>query len=116
MKFAVLTLVFGAIALAGPTDGHADGSGKGLQGRYFMVVRGYQAPDNDVVKAHTFVSFYRGEQLRSQNNPPTISWLPSSGVVHIFGSERGRNFSLAQTMAMAHQTGREVKSWGPYEI
>jgi len=86
-------------------------------GRYFMVVRAYQSPDNDVVKAHTFVSFYRGEELsKTKSSPPTISWLPSSGNVHIFGAERGRNFSLAQTMAIARRGGREVKWWGPYEI
>src|ERR1041384_877068 len=52
-------------------------------GRYFMVVRAYQSPDNDVVKAHTFVSFYRGDELsKTKNSPPTISWLPASGNVH----------------------------------
>jgi len=79
-------------------------------GRYFMVVRAYQSPENDVVKAHTFVSFYRGDELsKAKSTPPTISWLPASGNVHIFGAERGRNFSLAQTLAIARRTGREVK-------
>ena len=69
------------------------------------------------MKAHTFASFYRGDDLAKGNfNPATISWLPSTGVVQLFGAEKGRNFSLAQTLGMACRAGSEVKSWGPYEI
>jgi hypothetical protein len=88
-----------------------------LSGRYFLVVWGYQGPDNDVVQSHTFASFYKGDDLsKGTIKPATISWLPAAGVVHFFGSEKGRNFTLAQTLKMACRSGREVKSWGPYEI
>jgi hypothetical protein len=58
-----------------------------------------------------------GDDLANENvNPATISWLPSTGVVSPFGIERGRNFSLAQTLSTACRAGREIRSWGPYEI
>lgn len=114
MKRSILAFFIGVAAAAAPSGSQADTH---LRGRYFMVVRAYQSPDNDVVKAHTFVSFYRADELANpKSNPPTISWLPASGTVHIFGAERGRNFSLAETLEMAHRAGSEVKSWGPYEI
>ena len=88
-----------------------------LNGHYFLVVWGSQGQDNDVVDSHTFASFYRGDDLaKGVVKPATISWLPATGVVQLFGSEKGRNFSLAQTLRMACRSGREVRSWGPYEI
>lgn len=88
-----------------------------LRGHYFLVVWGYQGPDNDVVHSHTFASFYSGNDLAKRIiKPATISWLPATGVVQPFGSERGHNFTLAQTLGMACRSGRDVKSWGPYEI
>ena len=88
-----------------------------LREHYFLVVSGYQGPDNDVVQSHTFASFYSGDDLaKGIIKPATISWLPATGVVQPFGSERGHNFTLAQTLRMACRSGRDVKSWGPYEI
>jgi hypothetical protein len=88
-----------------------------LKGRYFLVVWSYQGPDDDLVHAHTFTSFYRGDDLaKGVVRPATISWLPATGVVHPFGSERGRNFSLRKTLRMACHAHRKVRAWGPYEI
>ena len=88
-----------------------------LREHYFLVVSGYQGPDNDVVQSHTFASFYSGDDLaKGIIKPATISWLPATGVVQPFGSERGHNFTLAQTLRMACRSGRDVRSWGPYEI
>jgi hypothetical protein len=112
MKRSLLIVLLVAATIA-PSSSQAKAAD--THGRYFMVVRAYQSPNNDVVKAHAFVSFYKGNEL-AVKTPPTISWLPASGNVHIFGSERGRNYSLAQTLALAHRGGREIKSWGPYEI
>jgi hypothetical protein len=87
------------------------------RGHYFLVVSGFQGPDNDVVHSHTFASFYSGNDLANGViKPATISWLPATGVVQPFGSERGHNFTLAQTLRMACRLGRDVKSWGPYQI
>ena len=118
MKGCVLSLLLIACAWGNATHAQADVQvSASLNGRYFLVVWGYQGQDNDVVEAHTFASFYSGDDLaRGHVKPATISWLPSTGVVRLFGAERGRNFSLAQTMGMACRAGREVKSWGPYEI
>ena len=69
------------------------------------------------MNSHTFASFYKGDDLAGGNFiPATISWLPSTSKINVFGYERGRNFSLTQTLVMACQAGREVNSWGPYEI
>jgi hypothetical protein len=88
-----------------------------LKGRYFVMIWGYQGQNNDVVESHTFASFYSGDNLAvGRVAPSTISWLPATGFVRLFGWERGHNFSLAQTLNMACQADREVKSWGPYEI
>lgn len=88
-----------------------------LMGRYFMIVWSFQGPDDDLVHAHTFVSFYRGDDLAKGNvQPETISWLPATANVQPFGSEKGQNFSLSETLQMACRAGRRVHSWGPYEI
>lgn len=88
-----------------------------LKGRFFMVVWSYQGPDDDLVHAHTFVSFYRGDDLaKGTVRPETISWLPATAKVQPFGSEKGQNFSLAETLQMACHARRQVHSWGPYEI
>lgn len=118
VKGPVLSLFFFALALAAVANERPEVNlNTALQDRYFMVVWGYQGQDNDVVQSHTFASFYSGDDLTNGNfNPATISWLPSTGVVRLFGVEKGHNFSLAQTLDIACKTGREVKSWGPYEI
>jgi hypothetical protein len=110
--FLLLTFTASATRAQASVGQQAD-----LRGRYFLVVWGYQGQTNDVVEAHTFVSVYRGDDLSVGNvNPSTISWLPATGVVRLFGWEKGRNFSLAQTLGIACRAHREVKSWGPFEI
>jgi hypothetical protein len=88
-----------------------------LKRHYFLIVWAYQGPDDDLVHAHTFASFYRGDDLAiGVVRPATISWLPATGAVQLFGAERGYNFSLGQTLRMACQSRRKVKAWGPYEV
>src|SRR5437868_2845349 len=72
------TFLFGVAALAMGVFATVQAETRsGLHGRYFMVVWSYQSQDNDVVKAHTFASFYSGDDLANGNiNPATISWLP----------------------------------------
>jgi hypothetical protein len=110
-------LVFLIAAVAAFASSCQASNGMVLRGRYFLVVSGFQGPDNDVVQSHTFASFYSGNDLaKGVIKPATISWLPATGVVHLFGSERGHNFTLGQTLGMACRSGRDVRSWGPYEI
>jgi hypothetical protein len=86
-------------------------------GHYFMVVWAYEGPGNMPKDSHTFASFYDGDDLADNSlKVPTISWLPESGVVHPLRIERGRNFSLAQTLAIACRSGKQLRYWGPYEI
>jgi hypothetical protein len=88
-----------------------------LQNRYFLVVWGYQGAGNPPRESHTFLTIYRGDDLaEGQVAPATISWFPADGGVNLVGVERGRNFSLRQTLAIACQGRKQVATWGPYEI
>lgn len=105
-------MMLGVASSARPANSRID-----LKDHYFLMVWGLQGADNDVVDSHTFVSFYRGDDLAKGNvKPATISWLPATGVVQLFGSEKGHNFTLTQTLGMACRSGRQLRSWGPYEI
>jgi hypothetical protein len=88
-----------------------------LQNHYFLVVWGYQGAGNPPRESHTFLSVYRGDDLaRGRVAPATISWFPADGEIRLVGVERGHNFSLPQTLAMACQGQKHVATWGPYEI
>jgi hypothetical protein len=88
-----------------------------LQNRYFLVVWGYQGEGNPPRESHTFLTVYRGDDLaEGRVAPATISWFPAGGVIHLVGVERGRNFSLRQTLAIACKGRKHVATWGPYEI
>jgi hypothetical protein len=85
-----------------------------LNNRYFVVVWAYEgdAPRD----SHTFATFYKGDDLaKGRVNPATISWLSTTGAVPLLGAREGRNYSLAETLAMACRDGKRVASWGPYE-
>ena len=102
-----------AIALTVATPAWAESLG----GRHYMVVWGYQAEPNVPENSHTFASFYRGDDLaRGTNSPLTISWLPATRVVRPHGQERGRNFSLGETLRIARDRKFTVNAYGPYEI
>lgn len=117
MKGIELLVIFSVAFCVLPASALRAGGNFSLRDHYFLVAWGYQGSDNDVVQSHTFVSFYKGDDLaKGVVNPSTISWLPASGVVEPLGSEPGHNFTLAQTLQMACRKGRQVKSWGPYEI
>jgi hypothetical protein len=93
------------------------GNAESLQGRYFVVIWGYEGLGNAPRDSHTFATFYDGDDLAHGHvRPATISWLSLTGRVRLFGIEQGRNFSLGQTLAIACQSGKRVASWGPYEI
>lgn len=116
VRCALLSLLF-CVCQPLSASAESDFETVALKGRYFLIVWAYQGPDDDLVHAHTFTSFYRGSDLsRGIVRPATISWLPASRAVQPFGAERGHNYSLDQTLRMACQSGRRVKAWGPYEI
>jgi hypothetical protein len=95
----------------------AGAQAQSLQGRYFVVVWGYQGAGNAAEDAHTFAAFYRGDDLaQGTASPATISWLPATRVVRAFGQEKGKNLSLGETLALARQRKAKVQSYGPYEI
>jgi hypothetical protein len=82
--------------------------------RTVLGARGGEIPPRD---SHTFASFYRGDDLAAGKvHPATISWLPATGVVRFGSVERGKNFSLEETLALAKRRGYRLASYGPYEI
>jgi len=88
-----------------------------LQGRYFVVVWGYEGASISPSDAHTFATFYRGDDLAQGNvHPATISWLPATGVLQFGVVEKGKNFSLGETLALARRRRYRVAAYGPYEI
>ncbi len=88
-----------------------------LRGRYFVVVWGYEGASIDPRETHVFASFYRGDDLAQGGpHPATISWSPASGIVPLVAAERGRNYSLGETLAIARKRGFRVRAFGPYEI
>lgn len=74
--------------------------------------------------SHTFCTFVKSTVDRSRpgDEPSvethTISWLPVSGQVRVLTlrSERGRNFSLDETLRWARSSGQHVWAYGPFEI
>jgi hypothetical protein len=109
LRFLLLVLVIVATPVfAQPSDVES------LASRYFVVVWAYEgdAPRD----SHTFATFYKGDDLaKGRVNPATISWLSATGAIPLFAATQGRNFSLAETLAMACRDGKRVASWGPYE-
>jgi hypothetical protein len=95
----------------------ADSDSPSLRHRYFLVVWGYQGVGNPPRESHSFLTVYRGDDLmKGRVAPATISWFPADRGVSLVGTERGRNFSLPQTLAIACQGRKQVATWGPYEI
>jgi len=95
----------------------ADSDSPSLRHRYFLVVWGYQGAGNLPRESHSFLTVYRGDDLaKGRVAPATISWFPADRGVRLVGTERGRNFSLPQTLADCVPGGRQVATWGPYEI
>ena len=96
---------------------HAKAQAQSLHGRHFVVVWGYEGAAGDPTEAHTFAAFYRGDEIAGgKANPAIISWLPATGIVRFDGVERGKNFSLSETLALARSHGFRLAAFGPYEI
>src|SRR5262245_64056596 len=84
-----------------------------LRGRFFVVVWGYEGVSGDPTDAHTFATFYRGDELsHGRVNPAAISWLPATGVGQASGVEKGRNFWLTETLALARRRDHAVAACG----
>jgi hypothetical protein len=106
-------LALSAVVVASP----AYSDSPSLQHHYFLVVWGYQGAGNLPRDSHTFLTIYRGDDLaEGRVIPATISWFPADRGVHLVGVERGHNFSLPQTLAIACRGRKHVATWGPYEI
>jgi hypothetical protein len=116
LSLSVLTLTL----LSGPLVGQAV-----ADDRYYVILFASQSEPRRPRLSHTFCTFIKAESA-SANDPlaepkftaQTISWLPVSGDVRVLRlrPERGRNFTLAETLRLVRSTGQSVWSWGPYEV
>lgn len=112
-------LFYGFLVLAAVLSGEvAKAEYSRMDGRFYMVIFGYQGPGNRPVDSHTFAAFYEGSRIaRGQiQSPATISWLPETGIVRPLRKEMGRNFGLEETIGIAKSRGLEIQAFGPYEI
>jgi hypothetical protein len=98
-------LALSAVVVASP----AYSDSPSLQHHYFLVVWGYQGAGNLPRDSHTFLTVYHGDDLaEGRVIPATISWFPADRGVHLVGVERGHNFSLPQTLAIACRGRKRV--------
>ncbi len=105
------------------------------QTAYYFYLFAYEGPKNKAQDSHTFASFVRVAPNKKQYWS-TISWLPKhfykTKKICVFedfleaarfeigqnpcGPEVGTNYSLIQTLQLAHDTQKKVTAWGPYKI
>ncbi len=87
--------------------------------RFFLTVYGWQRRPNGLRTAHTFAEVTKTEYRAdgsSDGESTLISWLPSSGTIHIFGAEPGRNYTMDETLAWGASIGAEVQATPATEI
>lgn len=117
MKIVIVTLALGM--LGGPIAGYTLAADK-----YYALFFASQSEPRRARFSHTFCTFIKAEEgnadavAEPKFESHTISWLPTSGVVRVLAlrPERGRNFSLAETLRVVRGTGQHVWSYGPYEV
>lgn len=117
MKILVCTLALGM--LGGPLAGLSMAADK-----YYAIFFASQSEPRRARFSHTFCTFMKAEEgnadvaAEPKLETHTISWLPTSGVVRVLAlrPERGRNFSLDETLRVVRSTGQHVRSYGPYEV
>jgi hypothetical protein len=68
--------------------------------RFYLTIYGFQTAPNFLRTAHTFaVVTKKLSDGSSPEEPSIISWLPDAGTIHLVGAEKGRNYSLPETLA-----------------
>jgi hypothetical protein len=66
--------------------------------RYFLTIFGFQTFPNFLRTAHTFAIARKTAADLTPTEEHLISWLPDGGVIHIHGAEKGRNYTLEETL------------------
>jgi hypothetical protein len=83
---------------------------------YFLTVYGFQTFPDWLRTAHTFaVATKRTVDGSAPDGASIISWLPDAGTIHLFGAEKGRNYSIEQTQAFK-PTGAVVRAAPTEEV
>jgi hypothetical protein len=89
--------------------------------RYYFLLYGGQSLPFKPRTAHTWATFVKAAPAADGTTlveSVTISWLPATGKVvpYRLRPEPGRNYTLAETFAIAARQGDRVSMWGPFEI
>ena len=109
----MLSCLFVAAALGAPVDPPP--------ARYYFILYGGQSLPFKPRTAHTWATFVKAAPDAAGvlcMESFTISWLPATGEVKPWRlrPETGRNYSLAETFAIAAANKDRVSMWGPFEI
>lgn len=110
-----LLLLAAAVALPPAAARAADPPGT----RYYFLLFAGQSVPFEARTAHTWATWVKaapsadGVALETQ----TVSWLPADLDVQplLFRTKAGRNWSLADTLAVMAKTNARVSLWGPFE-
>jgi len=90
---------------------------------YFMMIFAQEGPGHEPWLSHTFATFVKASGSGTNKNQykiegHTISWLPATLDVRLLrlSPERGKNFSLEETLRRAKSLNLRITMWGPYQI
>jgi hypothetical protein len=90
---------------------------------YYMMIFAQEGPGHEPWLSHTFATFVKATGSGSNRSQykiesHTISWLPASRDVRLLrlSPERGKNFSLEETLRWAKSLNLRITMWGPYQI
>jgi len=114
----VLSSLVVAVALGAPADPIPPVV---PQTRYYFILYGGQSRPFKPRTAHTWATFVKATPDAAGvlcMESFTISWLPATGEVKPWKcrAETGKNYTLAETFAIAAEQKDRVSMWGPFEI
>jgi len=103
------------------TNGNASPPQAIGQCRHYMILFGGQAIPFRPRTAHTWAIFAKASRQTDGSLHVewfTISWLPAEGPVRPLRlwPQRGKNYTLEETMQRAAEQNDRISMWGPYEI
>jgi len=125
-SFFVLGLALGGCSVAPAEEASGASEAAARVERTYAMVFGTQDPLNRARLSHTYTTWVRAQRAEDGSlevvEQQDISWLPSTfdGEVCVLGCrpERGRNYTLEETLAFAESSPRRLRVavWGPYEV
>lgn len=80
--------------------------------KYYVVLFSMNGTPDKPSLSHSFFTFVKLNAEGTQFSEQTISWLPENGRVRPLARVKGKNFSRAETLALAE--GRKLTHFGPF--